>query len=175
VDAVTNPFTGYAQEHRPLTAYAVLVGIFNAAFAGFLLAVKWSGRDLPERMRLGDLLLLGVATHKLSRLLAKDTVTSFLRAPFTTFEGPAGASEVNEQPRGMSMRLALGELLSCPFCVGQWVAAGFIYGLVFAPRVTRLVASIFAILTLSDFLHYAYEAAQQRAQQTQQDAAEENQ
>jgi hypothetical protein len=75
----------------------------------------------------------------------------------------------------MSMRLALGELLSCPFCVGQWVAAGFIYGLVFAPRVTRLVASIFAILTLSDFLHYAYEAAQQRAQQTQQDAAEENQ
>ncbi len=42
---------------------------------------------MPERIGPGDILLLGVATHKLGRLLAKDWVTSFLRAPFTTFKG----------------------------------------------------------------------------------------
>ena len=42
------------------------------------------------------------------------------------------------------------------FCLGQWIAAFLAYGLVFAPALTRFVASIFAMLTLSDFLHQAY-------------------
>jgi hypothetical protein len=46
-------------------------------------------------------------------------------------------------------------LLVCPFCVGQWVATGFVFGLVLRPRATRLAASVFAALTAADFLQFA--------------------
>jgi Protein of unknown function (DUF1360) len=40
--------------------------------------------------------LFGVATHKLSRLLAKDKVTAPLRAPFAEFEDEGGPAEVDD-------------------------------------------------------------------------------
>lgn len=152
---------GYNQseEDRPLASYAQIMAVFAAQFGVFLLAVKSTRRPLPERVEPADLLLLGTATHKLSRLLAKDAVTSALRAPFTTYEEPAGAGEINESTRGTGRRHAIGELLTCPFCMAQWVAAFFTYGLVFVPRVTRLVAGMLVMVTLSDFLQFAYDAA----------------
>jgi hypothetical protein len=148
-------FAGYAREQTPFGSYLTLVGLFNGLFAGFLLLMKQARRSLPEQVHAGDIVLLGIATYKLSRLISKDKVTSFLRAPFSEFEEDTSSSEVNEKPRGTGMQYALGELLTCPFCIGQWVAAFFTYGLAIAPRVTRLVGSVFAILMISDFLHHA--------------------
>jgi len=125
--------------------------------------VRRSERPLPERPRPDDLLLLGIATHKVSRLRAKDTVTSAVRAPFTRYQGPAGEGEVNDAARGRGMCPALGELITCPFCLGQWVVAFFGYGLVFAPRVTRFVAGLFAALTVADFVQYGYDRHHQAA------------
>src|SRR3954452_11592778 len=72
-DTISSVFPRYAHgEHRPLTAYAGLAGGFNALLAGFLLATRQQGQPLPERLGSGDLLLLGVAAHKLSRLVARD-------------------------------------------------------------------------------------------------------
>ena len=150
-------FRGYApQEERPLAAYALLIALFNAGFAGAIAAARGSGRKLPERIGLGDLLLMGTATQKLSRLLAKDIVTSALRAPFTEFGDYAGQGEVNESARGQGLQKAIGELVTCPFCVGQWVAAAFVSGFVASPRLTRLVASVFTTLSIADFLQLAY-------------------
>lgn len=154
------PFAGYADEDRPLGSYALLTVLFNAAAAGFFVAT--SGRNLPERAGVGDVVLLGTATHKLARLIAKDWVTSFLRAPFVRYEGSAGPAEVDEKPRGKGLQLALGELLTCPYCIGQWVAAGLAGGLAVRPRETRLIATTFTALTVADFLHLAYKAAQDR-------------
>jgi hypothetical protein len=149
----------YAQdaEHRPLGGYAALSGTLAAAFAGAL-----AGAELPERLATRDIVLAGVATHKLSRLLAKDKVTSFLRAPFTRFQEPAGKGELEEQPRGRGLRLATGELLVCPYCVAQWIAAGFAVGYVRAPRFTRLVAGMYTAYAISDALQFAYLAADER-------------
>jgi len=122
------------------------------------------GRGLPERIHLGDLALLSVATHKISRLLAKDPVTSPLRAPFTRFAGTSGPAELKEDVRGAGPRKAVGELLTCPFCISQWVATVLAFGLVLAPRATRLAASIFTGLTAADFLQFAYAAAEQAAE-----------
>ena len=157
-----------SKEDRPLGAYTLLIATFQATFALFLVAVRRSGRSLPERPRPDDLLLLGVATHKLSRLLTKDLVTSALRAPFTRYQGPAGAGEVNDAPRGRGLRHAVGELLTCPFCLGQWIVAFLGYGLVFAPRVTRFVAGLFAALTVADFVQYGYDITKQRAERAEQ-------
>jgi hypothetical protein len=155
---------GYApHEHRPLAAYAGMTAAFGGLLAGALAALRASGRELPERLSAGDLALAGVATHKVSRLLAKDKVTSFIRAPFTRFQEPSGQGELEEAPRGSGLRYATGELLTCPYCLAQWVAAGFAVGLVTAPRTTRLVAGVYAAETLSDFLQLAYKAAEDRA------------
>ncbi|HZR99432.1 MAG TPA: DUF1360 domain-containing protein [Chloroflexota bacterium] len=162
-----SPFAGYSRRHRPLAAYGTLVGLFNLLFAAFLLVVRGSGRTLPQRIAPSDLALVGVATYKLSRLIAKDSVTSVVRAPFTEYEGAAGASEVNERPRGRGMQKALGELLTCPFCVGQWVAAALAYGLVLAPRTTRLVAALFSVVALADFLQFGYAAVRKQAADSQ--------
>jgi hypothetical protein len=162
-------WTGYntSKEDRPLGAYALLIGAFHAIFALFLLAVQRSGRSLPERPRPDDILLLGIATQKLSRLLAKDAVTSALRAPFTRYQGPAGEGEVNDAPRGRGLRHAVGELLTCPFCVSEWIGAFLGYGLVFAPRVTRFVAGLVATLTVADFVQYGYDMTKQQAERAE--------
>jgi hypothetical protein len=41
-----------------------------------------------------------VATHRAARPLAKDRVTSTVRAPFTRFEGDARPGQVSEAARG---------------------------------------------------------------------------
>jgi uncharacterized protein DUF1360 len=156
-------FEGYDGGDQPLPSYAALVGLFNLILAGFLLVARKTGRPLPERIETRDIALLGVATHKLSLLLAQDAITSPLRAPFTELQEKQSPKNLDEKPRGKGPRRSVGELLTCHFCVGQWVASFFTYGLVLAPAVTRLVASIFAIVALSDHLHQTYKALMNRA------------
>ncbi len=156
-------FESYAEprERPPFRTYAALATVFNTAFTGALLAARRSGR-LPERIETRDLLLIGTASHKLSRLVAKDKITTFLRAPFTEYQGRGGPAEVEERARGGEVRGAIGELLICPYCLGLWAAGGFHVGLLFAPRTTRVVASTLTALTMSDFLQIAYKAAEDR-------------
>jgi hypothetical protein len=139
-----------------------MAGVFNALVAAGLVAAKRTGRPLPERVGAADVVSIGVASHKLSRLLAKDKVTSPLRAPFTELEEPGGPSELEERSRGSGARKAIGELLICPYCLGLWVVAGFALGLLFAPRLTRFLAAVFSALTISDFLQIAYKAAEEK-------------
>jgi hypothetical protein len=151
---------GYAPEPRPLAGYAGIAGTFGLAVAGMALAAK-TKPEAPLRAR--DLLLLGVATYRLSRLLAKDAVTSFLRAPFTTYQGASEMpNEVEETSRGQGARRAIGELLVCPFCVGTWVAGGLVGGMVLAPRLTRALAAGLAVETVGDVLNMAHIVAWRR-------------
>lgn len=146
---------------RPLGGYVLVMALFAALVAGAAGLARASGRRLPD---LGpfDLLLIVAGTHKLSRTLSKDAVTSPLRAPFTTYKAPGGPGEVVEEVRDTGqLRHAIGELISCPFCLDMWIATGFALGMVFAPRFTRLVAFAFAAVTGADFLQFAYAAAQQ--------------
>ena len=46
--------------------------------------------------------------------------------------------------------------------MAQWVATAAIFGLIYAPRPTRAIATIFAIVSGSDFLQIAYKAAQNK-------------
>lgn len=156
-------FEGYDDGEQPLQSYTVLAGVFNLIFAAFLLLTKGTGRRLPERgLETRDIVLLGVATHKLSDLIANDAVTSFIRAPFTELQEKESSKSVDEKPRGTGLRHSIGELLTCKFCIGQWIASFFAYGLIFSPAVTRLVTSIFAVVTLADHLHQTYTALKKR-------------
>jgi hypothetical protein len=156
-------FEGYGEDPQTVSSYAVLVGVFNLILAAFLLITRRTGRGLPERMEAKDIALLGVATHKLSNTLANDAVAMPLRAPFTEMQEKQSPKMVDEKPRGRGLRRSVGELLTCKFCLGMWTASFFTYGLILAPRVTRLIASIFAVVTLSDHLHQTYKALTNRA------------
>jgi hypothetical protein len=154
---------GYDRPDRPLGGYLAIMGGYGALMtsAATLLARR---NRLPNGVAAGDAVLLALATHKLSRTLTKDAVASPLRAPFTRFKGAAGPGEVNESVRGEGVQKAAGELISCPFCLDQWVASAFVVGLAVAPRVTRLIASTFAVRAGADFLHFAYAAAEHAAE-----------
>jgi len=58
--------------------------------------------------------------------------------------------------RGHGAQKAVGELITCPFCTGVWVATGLTAGLVFLPRVTRLATGTFAALAGADMLQFVH-------------------
>lgn len=148
---------------RPASELESYAGIM-AGYTVLMGAVAWAlGRRgaLPRRIDAADLALAAVATHKLSRTISRDVVTSPLRAPFSKLEEPAAPGEVNEKITKSGPGHAIGELLSCPFCLDHWVASGFVTGFAVAPRLTRFVASIFAVRTGADLMQYAYTAVDQ--------------
>jgi hypothetical protein len=158
-DPLQSRCPGYSEDVVPLSHYARILALYNLAFALFLVISRQSDRPIPERIDWRDILLLGIATFKLSRLISKEIVTTPIRAPFTTFVDYTGQGEVKEEPRGDGATRTVGELLSCPFCLGAWVAALLAYGLVLSPPVTRFAASVLTTLCLSDFLQLGYTAA----------------
>lgn len=155
---------GYAPgEDIPLGGYALLTAAFGGGVTAYALQQRRAGRSWPGRLGPGDLALLGAATYKLSRIITKDRVTSFMRSPFTRYTGEAGPSEVSEQPRGRGVRRAVGELLVCPYCTAQWVATALVAGYARDPAATRTVAGVFAVVAASDFLQQAWLATEKRA------------
>ena len=155
------PLAGHSPEReRPLGGYAVLMALFAAAAGGFSAWFRRSGRELPDRMSVGDLALVTVATHKASRLVAKDRVASAVRAPFTRYQHDDGPGEVSEAARGHGLRRAVGELLVCPYCIGVWISAAFAAGLLVAPRFTRWFAAALVAVFGADVLQIAYRKAE---------------
>lgn len=151
------------EEPKPLGGYAILLMVFNGIVALLAVVRMRSRRDWPERIPLQDIALLSVGTFKLSRLIAKDKVTSAIRAPFTEYEGEGGPAEVSETPRGEGLHRAIGELLVCPYCIGQWVATALLTAYVWQPRLTRTAASLLAIVTGADYMQQAWVAVDKAA------------
>jgi hypothetical protein len=157
----------YGRSDRALRGYAPLLAVFTGTAGAVVGAARLSGRR-PVPPTPWDLVTVALATHKVSRLVAKDAVTSPLRAPFTRFEGPAGDAEVTEEVTGRGARKAVGELVTCPFCIGPWAALGFLTGRTFAPALTQAIVGGLSAVAIADFLHLAYAAAQQRTEPREQ-------
>jgi uncharacterized protein DUF1360 len=165
-EAVNPPdiFAGYGGGgDRPLLPYAALASVWLSGLAGYLGLARMLRKPIPS-FSAGDLALLAGATFHLSRLITKDAILSFVRAPFTRFKEPGAPGETNEEPRKETeMQHAIGELLSCPFCMATWVAAGLTYGWTFFPAATRLLAGLFCVVGLADALQLAYGTATKKA------------
>jgi hypothetical protein len=128
----TGAYRGYSDKPFPLGSYALLLCGFTGTF-GLLLGRTRRARppSAPE------VVLLGLATHKLTRLIARDSVTAVVRAPFTRFVSDAPASEVDERSRGHGMQKAVGQLLGCQYCLGPWVASALTFAHALWPKPTR--------------------------------------
>jgi len=55
----------------------------------------------------------------------------------------------------------VGELLTCPYCIGTWISSARLYESIVKPRYTRVFASIFAINFVSDFCRQGYAKAKE--------------
>jgi hypothetical protein len=97
-----------------------------------------------------DLALLGLATFKASRTVARDKVTSFVREPFV--EGEAYDGEDEKPTHETEMKQALGELVTCTRCIGTWIGASLASMQILAPRTGRLLTTVLAAGALNDFL-----------------------
>ena len=143
---------GYG-ENQPLPQFSALMVLQSGVI--LLLATLAQARRYPK-IRLGDLILLGIGTHKLSRIVAKDRVTAPLRAPFTRFEKSVGSGEVEDEPRGSGLQEVIGELISCPYCMSVWVASGLLLLFIVDPKLDRLICKLLTMITASHFLHRFY-------------------
>ena len=146
-------------EEQLLAEYAFMLAFYVASVAA-VTGIAIESTRLPKRPSLLDLAILGVATHKLSRIIAKDRITGILRAPFVNYIRSAGHGEVEEEPRGHGIQRGIGQLISCPYCMAPWCATALAFGFIFAPRVARFFAGILATVAASDFLHRAYAATE---------------
>jgi hypothetical protein len=144
-----------AHNHLPLGGYTAILTTYGLLSGSLALALR-RRRQHVRTLRPLDLLLYGLATEHLSRVITKDSVTSVLRAPFTEFEEAAGEGEVNEEVTGHGIHHAVGELLTCPFCIAQWVATGLVAGSIAAPALTTAVVSVSATARFSDYLQLLY-------------------
>jgi hypothetical protein len=141
---------------RPLRGYLGTMGAYATVIGAIAAGARMTGRPVPGELPVKDLVVSALATHKLSRMLAKDPVTSPLRAPFTAFQGTSGPAELREEVRGSGARKAVGELITCPFCTSVWVGTGFTAGLIFLPKTTRLAMSTLAALAGADMLQFVH-------------------
>ncbi|MFI0357656.1 DUF1360 domain-containing protein [Actinomadura sp. 9N407] len=153
-------YTGDAD--RPLGSYLATLAVYGLTTGALALLARRRGASLHS-IGPGDLALMTVTTHKMSRLMAKDPVTSPLRAPFTRYAGTGGPAELSEEVRGHGVRHAVGELITCPFCVSQWVATAYAAGMVFAPGATRLAGATMTAVAGSDWLQLVYARLQRSA------------
>jgi Protein of unknown function (DUF1360) len=154
----------YSQgEERPLKSYAGTLATYGLAVGATAVIARLTGRRAP-RLGLWDVALMAVTTHKVSRTLAKDSVTSPLRAPFTRYQGTSGPAELAEEVRGKGVKHAIGELITCPFCMAQWVGTAYAVGMTFAPDPTRLAGATMTAVAGADWLQLAYARLQRAAE-----------
>jgi hypothetical protein len=137
------------QQKPPYRAYAAIAGTFVAGL-GTVSGIAALRRRPYERISATDLALLGLATFKASRTVARDKVTSFVREPFV--EGEAYDGEGEKPTHETEMKQALGELVTCTRCIGTWLGAGLASMQILAPRTGRLLTTVLAAGALNDFL-----------------------
>jgi hypothetical protein len=142
-----------------------------ATFVGGLAAAggiaKLLDRDPREHTPL-DLVLLGLATFKASRTVARDDVTSFLCEPFVEGRAREGAEDPVETG---DLRQAVGELVTCSRCVGTWIAAGLAGTQIIAPQFGRLLTWTLATAGANDVLQAGFSALTNKANELEQRTA----
>jgi len=137
-------------ERPPYGVYAAILGTF---VAGLGVAAAAARRSPPATAL--ELVALSAATFKASRTLSREKVASFVRQPFV--EGDAELGE-HERPAGEGVQRAIGELVTCPRCVGTWSAAALASSQMLAPRFGRVVTWTLAAGAANDFLHAGFRA-----------------
>lgn len=152
------------QTSPPYGAYAGIMTAFVGGLGAAGVLAKLLGRDPREHSAL-DLTVLGLATFKAARTIARDEVTSFMREPFVEGQAKEGAEDPVESG---DLRQAIGELVTCSRCIGTWVAAGLAGTQIIAPQFGRLLSWTLATAGANDFLQAGFATLTAKANELEQ-------
>ncbi len=121
----------------------------TVTYASLLGALAYASRS-KDPVERAELVPLTVATFALAKLIGKEKVESWVRAPFLeeTAEG--------KRPKGRGLRFAIGELLSCTRCLGAWSALGLVGLRMASPKTSRTVNSVLAASAGNDFMQTTF-------------------
>lgn len=161
-EAAEETMTRTLTRSRSASYGPLLVG-YAAMGAALIAGARRFGPSPVPRPSVSDAVIIGFGTFKLSRLVAKDKVLQPVRAPFVERVEEGEGSEVNSVPGGTGLRRAVGELLTCPFCLSIWIATLFVAAFAVRPRALRLVTSGLVAVAVADASQYVYSALREKA------------
>ncbi len=147
--------------HKPVEAsdYAAVNVVWLGAVSAVLAATARAGKPAPPG---AELPVFGLATFTLTKALAKEKVGAWAREPLV-----APGDDGERHPRGRGLRYVLGELVTCPRCLGTWSSLGLVGLRVARPREGRIVAGILATAAINDILQSAFTLLCAKANATQ--------
>lgn len=149
----------------PYRAYTAITGTFVAGL-GAVSGLAAARRRPVQATSAIDLALLGLATFKASRIVARDRVASFVRDPFV--EGNVYDGEDEKPTQETELKQAISELVTCTRCVGTWLGAALASTQILAPRTGRLLNSILAAGAINDWLLAGFAAATAKSNELEQ-------
>ena len=142
--------------HQTRATKLTLISVFLGVMATFASRVLRHEKDLT--LKPFDLLLLGLSSFRMGRMIAFEGVAAPLREPFTETRDDASGAGQTVVATGEGARHVVGELMSCPICAGTWVAAGLVYGLHLMPRPTRVLLAIMSTTGVAELCYSLTEA-----------------
>jgi hypothetical protein len=132
------------------------MGVFLAGMGAFSAQVARRGDTV--RISPYDLALLGLSAYRTGRLVAYERIAQPLRETVTVTQPDFTGVGETVVAKGHGLQRAVGELISCPMCVGTWAAAVMVYGLHFTPQPTRVFLSIMGATGAAELMYEASEA-----------------
>lgn len=138
--------------------YVALTVVYSALAGGLAIAAsrRRGGDAVPTDPQ--ELVVYGLATAGLTRVLSAEKIGEWARAPFVE-EPPEG----ERRPKGSGLRYAVGELLTCTRCLGSWSALALIGARTVAPQPARVGATLLALSYANGVLQSGFAAVRGKA------------
>lgn len=111
---------------------------------------KMNGVKAVWGFSLEELIIIGLASFRLTRLIVYDKITEFIRSPFLDEITEDG--EVYVMPKEKGIRKWIGELISCYWCTGVWASTGLLAAYVFIPKIGVALILIFAVAAIGSII-----------------------
>jgi uncharacterized protein DUF1360 len=146
---------------KPVDAhdYAAVNVVWAGLVSALLGATARGGKPGPSAT---ELPVLGLATFTLTKAVAKEKVGLWAREPLVE-----SGEDGDRRPRGRGLRYVLGELVTCPRCLGTWSSLGLVGLQVVRPREGRILARILATAAINDVLQTSFTLLCAKANATQ--------
>jgi len=107
---------------------------------------------MTNEMNMFMIMIIGLASFRLTRLIVYDKITEFLRSPFfdeVKEMDDEGMEEIFLVPKKSGWKKWIGELLSCYWCMGIWSSMFLIFMYFYFPMFGELVILILSVSAIA--------------------------
>jgi len=114
-----------------------------------LIILSTESRFLETSLALSDFVLMTLATWRLVRLFAFDTITRFIREQFWDLKKVGRGFELVKPKTGA--RRTIADLFSCVACISMWMGATVVFFYLLSPM-AYIPAVILSVSAVAQFL-----------------------